>query len=131
MHSTLTTPPLLSINLCDFTYFLVNYESLINVETNNFFYHGNASAGYLSYQGDHRGAQIYVTSSTFKHSRFCKGLIVYRETMIMTYKNFVNVTMQGATDKKNAALNKDTKSKLTISSSTFLNLNWGSITTHI
>lgn len=32
------------------------------------------------YFGEDRGARIAITSSVFEHSKFCKGLIVYKKT---------------------------------------------------
>lgn len=133
-QSVYKSPPSLTISNCDFEYFVGNYESLINVEYNNlqritkdisttdddgtvetltydFFAQNNAD----------KGAKISISSSTFKHSRFCKGLITYRKDWNITnargsYLNYNHLF----SNKKN----KDTGSYITISSSTFYNLNW-------
>lgn len=41
---------------------------------------GDEFQGYrfLGLVGEDRGARINITSSTFKHSKFCKGLLTYR-----------------------------------------------------
>lgn len=35
---------------------------------------------FLVHVGDDRGARIDIRESTFKHSKFCKGMISYRRT---------------------------------------------------
>ena len=37
----------------------------------------NQKIRFLALAGEDRGARINITGSTFKHSKFCKGLIVY------------------------------------------------------
>ena len=77
-----TKKPLVSLTLtdCTFKYFLDDYEALIYVETSivervdTLF-----SRPYLVQMGDDRGAIININNSDFKHSAFCKGLIVFRE----------------------------------------------------
>lgn len=64
---------------CKFQYFLREYEALIYVENNNFYHRGSLYSGGIGYLGENRGTNIKISTSTFKHSRFCKGLIVYRE----------------------------------------------------
>ena len=67
-------PPEINILGCDFEYFLGGYESLINVETNNFIRQDRV----MAYVGAERGAIINIRDSVFKHSRFCRGMVVYR-----------------------------------------------------
>lgn len=95
-----TQPPHLNITNCVFKYFLNNYESLIHVETEAYW---KNSAKLISFNNDaqypdplqsylittaldfyyvngaDRGAMISISNSNFLTSRFCKGLIVYRE----------------------------------------------------
>lgn len=78
--------PTLNIFNCDFTYFLSNTESLINIETDNIVYGAggdNINTGTIKdkvffYYGVDSGAVISIANSTFNNSKFCKGLIVYR-----------------------------------------------------
>ena len=77
---------------------------------------------YYSYNGADRGAKITIKKSTFKNSRFCKGMIFYRPSFNYYYDGFssiVNYTNLYMTEpQKNI---KD--SFLIISDSTFTNLN--------
>jgi len=92
MTSSRTAPPSLEINNCEFEYFLDGYESLINVETNNFF---KTTVAQVNYRGETRGAKINIKSSTIKHSRFCKGMLVYRKSPLITGNHqFLNMTHQ-------------------------------------
>lgn len=75
--------PSIEISNCEFSYFLKDYESLINVETNNFFINkfvdGTTTYNFIKYNGADKGAKIKISDSIFKNSRFCKGLITYRK----------------------------------------------------
>lgn len=84
--------PSLTITNCNFDYFLGGYEALIAVENNNLqkinvvITTNTVATGvqsntvpFYTYNGIDKGVKIMVTSSTFKISRFCKGMIVYRK----------------------------------------------------
>ena len=50
---------------------------------------------FLGIAGEDRGARINITSSTFKHSKFCKGLITYRReksVLFEEHKRFLNIS---------------------------------------
>jgi hypothetical protein len=88
-------PPELVIENSDFEYFLADtIESLIYIEsmsstkvvvietldvggvpTSN-------NVNYYQYDGADRGAKILISNSNFKHSLFCKGMIVYRSSYV-------------------------------------------------
>jgi len=72
--------PELQLVECDFNYFLdPSYEALVVVETNNLGLLGSKDTqSMLGHYGEDRGARINITTSTFKNSKFCKGLVVYR-----------------------------------------------------
>ena len=75
-------PPSLEIKGCTFKYFVNKLNSLIQVETNNFGYMGQAADGnmddaFLSYYGEDRGAKITIRDSHFYNNAFCKGMIYY------------------------------------------------------
>jgi hypothetical protein len=86
MRSTYSSPPALTITNCSFKYFLGNFESLINIETSNYAPMGKldfatddyAKDAYFIHYGQDRAARLRIISSDFKHSNFCKGMIVYR-----------------------------------------------------
>ena len=42
---------------------------------------------FLTYYGEDRGARIYITNSTIKHSSFCKGMIYYKRTEEVKYED--------------------------------------------
>lgn len=76
---------------------LGNYESLINVENNNLQKHSVTTTTTLTsgtvitdtktfytLNAADKGAKITINSSTFKHSRFCKGMITYRKAWNIT-----------------------------------------------
>ena len=70
----------LEIKNCEFKYFLKDYEALIYAETNIVERKLTQFAQpYIVQMGDDRGMQLKITNSTFRHSSFCKGMIVYRE----------------------------------------------------
>ena len=110
-RSNRTHSPTLNLIDCDFEYFF-DMQALIQVETNNYIQMGNQYdtgafdanteegdefQGYrfLGLAGEDRGARINITSSTFKHSKFCKGLLTYRRQPTIYFedsKKFVNIT---------------------------------------
>ena len=50
---------------------------------------------FLALAGEDRGARINITRSTFKHSKFCKGLLTYRREPAIQFKDlktFLNIT---------------------------------------
>ena len=54
---------------------------------------------FLLQSGEDRGARIDITGSTFKHSRFCKGLISYRKMQKIEFSEepqFIKLTSQVA-----------------------------------
>ena len=72
----------LTLTNCKFSYFLADYEALIHVQTNNLAIIQPSTASskpYIEELGDERGVKITIASSTFKHSRFCKGMLVYKK----------------------------------------------------
>jgi len=74
--ASITSPPELYIQSCDFEYLLDDYEAMIYVEQNNFY---RLTPTVTGYRGDTRGARIRIYDSSLTHSRFCKGAIVYRK----------------------------------------------------
>lgn len=68
-----------------------------------------------------------IASSVFRHSHFCKGMIVFREQPIVNSTMLYNVTHQA----RNIFVNRDLASKIYVLSSTFEDLNMGSVTTHV
>ena len=73
----------LTLKNCSFEYFVKDYEALIYVENNNMMIQNFTSELYpedtpnLMIFSDDRGANIRIEQSTFNHSRFLKGLVVY------------------------------------------------------
>lgn len=132
--STRNATPELIIDGCEFEYFLgATYESLINVETYTMsrttvqdYTYDSAGVGdstpfyFYTYDGADRGAKITITNSDFKHSQFCKGMIVYRVMPLVTKsQSFLNMTDLYMT---NTHLNK-ADSFILIKDSSFLNMN--------
>ena len=118
----------LKLTNCKFNYFLSNYTSLINVETNNFALIPSTGTGvpdYLIEIGDDRGVNINITSTDFTNSQFCKGLLSFKKryngtesTTSMTYVSLNNlVPAPTAAD----------SSLIHIYDSLFQNLNYGRI----
>lgn len=105
LNSAALIIPSLDIINCEFEYFLVDYESLINVETNNIVLtegsNDNYNAGdenldeFVQFWGVDAGAIIMITDTLFRDSKFCKGLIVYRQQQPFTVQDslmLVNMT---------------------------------------
>lgn len=104
VHSNRTHAPTLNLIDCDFTYF-IDKQALIQVENNNYVEMATVVAeGVLNFDqypasqdldeidsqfmaklGEDRGARIDIDGCTFKHSRFCKGMISYREVDPISY----------------------------------------------
>ena len=125
-RSNRTHAPELNLIDCDFMYFF-DMQALIQVETNNYYEAGNLygtdketdlveavaddSVKFLGLAGEDRGARINITSSTFKHSKFCKGLITYkREESIVfdEHPHFCNISAnykrtENITDDRNSS----------------------------
>lgn len=96
VHSNRVHSPTLNLIDCDFTYFF-DKQALIQVENNNYVEMATQMNGvsnvvdelaqdttdledqFIAQLGEDRGARIDIKSCTFKHSRFCKGMISYRE----------------------------------------------------
>lgn len=139
------TIPLVDLTLinCEFKYFLDDYEALIYVETSivervdNLF-----SRPYIVQLGDDRGARITITNSVFKHSSFCKGLIVYRpQPELLPYDNnylVLNFAYEAEHGVRDWTKRGDTQlgygstpPKIEITDSVFWNLNHGRNITHL
>lgn len=96
MHTKSLKTPSLTIDDCVFSQFLSgSQESLINVETLNLWRlernpNTNDNKGNLVRLGTDNGANIAITSSTFSHMRFCKGLIVYRKAASFNFPGLLN-----------------------------------------
>ena len=43
---------------------------------------------FIAYLGEDRGARISITNSTFKHSYFCKGMIVYKKQRAVSFLEY-------------------------------------------
>eukprot|EP00347_Sterkiella_histriomuscorum_P022241 403331176 len=132
--TTYQSPPKLTINNCDFEYFLGGYSNLINIEYNNIMRLNKQNPitlfnetrlvdmSFFTYQGGQRGALILISNSNFKHSRFCLGLITYRKQLkISQYKSFINYTDHQVGNKM---LYGDQGSYIILQNSTFNNLNF-------
>ena len=65
---------------CTFTYFLADYEALINVENNNIVPMEvdptSMLPKYYSVLGSDKGVNLQINKTKFRHSRFCKGMLV-------------------------------------------------------
>jgi hypothetical protein len=77
---------------------------------------------YYNSNGADRGAKITITNSVFKHSRFCKGMIVYRPSLYVSSEDFRTILNQ-TNLYMNSTLKNDTDAFILISGSTFTNLN--------
>lgn len=134
--------PELEIHNCDFEYFLNEYESLINVETETLWkvsakilgvntdsgsYYFDQDTSFITQKkdfyfsnGQDRGAKITIKNSKFRHSRFCKGMLVYRASYVeKEMRSLTNLTHLFMSSPRK--LNFD--SFLLIDSSEFINLN--------
>ncbi len=80
------------------------------------------SRTYYNYNGADRGAKITITDSIFKHSRFCKGMIVYRPSPYVSSEDFRTIVNQ-TNIYMNKTLKNDTDSYILVSGSTFTNMN--------
>lgn len=80
------------------------------------------SRSYYNYNGADRGAKITITGSIFKHSRFCKGMIVYRPSLYVSSEDFRTIVNQ-TNLYMTKTLKNDTDSYILVSGSTFTNLN--------
>jgi hypothetical protein len=89
--------PELKIENCDFNFFLVGMESLINIETNNYSRtpsnrdtttkYSTAASDITTLWGADRGAVVFVDRSNFKNSNFCWGLMKYRRDLPFMLSN--------------------------------------------
>ena len=111
---------------CKFHYFLDNYEALINVETNNMAVSPaltQTGKNYIVELGDDRGVSLSLEKSTFAHSRFCKGMIVFKKKPILASTTSTIVSsLNNAVPKPS-----EDNSLIDISGSTFENLNFGRV----
>ena len=79
LHTVDPKTPSLTLKGCKFRNFMSGQmEALIQVETNNL-YPPHGEQGQWRHMGADNGAKILIEDSVFEYSRFCKGLIVYRE----------------------------------------------------
>ena len=118
----------LTLKDCKFEYFLAGYEALINVENNNMAVVTPSIAGASSYieeLGDDRGVKIKISGSSFKNSRFCKGMLVYkrRPKLESTFDTLIYALATTNT----ASQSKLDDSLIDISETTFSNLNFGRV----
>jgi hypothetical protein len=132
--SIYNAPPVLTISNCEFEYFLADYDTLINVNTNNIInetykqYYTDSNKDWVyanwtfyTYEGGESGAKIYITNSTFKHSSFSKGLVTYRkQPYISDVFGFENYTYHYMIDPYVG----DSGSYIILESSIFYNLNF-------
>jgi len=89
--------PELKIDNCDFSFFLVNMESLINIETNNYSRTvpdqdkttqvGKPQPEITTLWGADRGALVHVDRSNFRNSNFCWGLMKFRKDLPFMLSN--------------------------------------------
>ena len=133
--------PELNLIDCDFMYFF-DMQALIQVETNNYYEAGNLygtdketdteegavaddTVRFLGLAGEDRGARINITSSTFKHSKFCKGLITYKREETIEFDDhptFLNISANYKRD-KNITDNRNS-SHVVIEGSEFENIGY-------
>ena len=80
--------------------------------------------------GTDNGARIRISGSTFLNSHFCRGLLAYSPTKAFSFEEspatFVNLTSLGGTQTDTGLA-----PKITISGSTFFNLDFGSYLQYI
>ena len=79
----------------------------------------------MALAGEDRGARINITGSTFKHSKFCKGLLTYRRQPAIKFsesKDFLNITA-GFNRKFNVSDNRN-ESFIVIDRSDFTNIGY-------
>ena len=120
----------LEIKNCTFEYLFRDYEALVYVENNNMQIQ-NHTAGdnpddpkNLMIYGDDRGANIIIKESTFKNSRFCKGLIVYESLpdLESSSNTIINLAKEFHA-RYPYDIDKDSLPEVTIQDSSFYNLN--------
>jgi hypothetical protein len=118
---------------CKFKFFLADYDSLINIETDNFVAQTQEGVDkpILSKLGNERGARIYIFKSQFAHSRFCKGLIAFKanppiDPLLLNNLYFV-ADFQAPTPTYFAGF----EPTILLEKSTFMNLNQGVATQYL
>jgi hypothetical protein len=78
---------------------------------------------FFNANGADRGGKITIIKSVFKHSRFCKGMIVYRPSFyILTNEDFRTIVNQTNLF-MNKTLKNNTDSFIIIKGSSFINMN--------
>ena len=100
---------------------------MINVETNNLAIVEPLKTGSTTLIleiGDNRGANIIITKSEFSHSRFCKGMIVFKRRPVLASTDIITVFNLG-----NLVTHRDDTSFIKIDKSKFNNLNFGKVLT--
>jgi hypothetical protein len=123
--------PELKLNNCKFKFFLKDYDSLINIETDNFVQITQSSINkpILAKLGQDKGGRVHILNSHFSHSRFCKGLIAYKKSPIIQgslIKNYYfEADAQGA---QTTNFNTGSEPVIILENSSFTNLNLGKST---
>ena len=78
---------------------------------------------FFNINGADRGIKLTITNSIFKHSRFCKGMIVYRPSFFIrndeNFRTIVNQTNLFL----NRTLKNNSDSFIIIKGSSFINMN--------
>lgn len=83
------------------------------------------SKPYIEELGDNRGVKITITGSTFSHSRFCKGMLVYKKRPFIesTFDHLV----YSLSSSNSIVEETSDNSMIKITTSTFENLNFGRV----
>ena len=84
-----------------------------------------ASEKFMARVGEDRGARIDIDSSSFKHSRFCKGMISYRQPDPISRdeeRNFVDFKFQANRTDSESISDDRSESFIRIKDSVFENL---------
>ena len=117
----------LAFKNCTFQYFLDDYEALIYVENNNlapFNEDDSGAAGHFAYLGSARGANLQINRSRFRHSRFCKGMIVSkRRPYLGFFASSGSLIIDNDFQYDGVVLSQDPM--INITDSEFVNLNYG------
>lgn len=129
LHSNLVHAPTLHLFNCDFKYFH-DKQALIQVENNNYVHMATADAKtnsemFMARVGEDRGARIDIQGSSFKHSKFEKGLISYRQPDVVDFSeepNFVQFSNQVNRTAANEITDNRNVSQIIIKDSVFENL---------
>jgi hypothetical protein len=74
---------------------------------------------YIEELGDNRGGKVTITSSTFKNSRFCKGMLTFKKRPLI--KTDSNTIVYSLSSTNTAVPDLVDDSQITITSSNFHN----------